>query len=215
MLIKWIVCHVLPDKQNSFSEAQEKWSTIASTSGFIGQFGGWDLKRPEEACILSIWRNQESFDNFMMSIHDDITDGNNQASTYKNLQVKFFVPKMDMKGQYDTLFQAAPFGSYIRIADCFIKEESRSHFLNAQESVWIPAMSKTKGMLGGSFNEDIADNKHYLVTTFWDNEENHSKYTQSQVPRLRDQADVSNDLTQITGRFIQIENSWSVFPSQF
>ncbi len=53
MLIKWIKCQVPVPHKLSFSKAQETWTAVKGTEGFLGQIGGWDIHGPTEAGILS------------------------------------------------------------------------------------------------------------------------------------------------------------------
>lgn len=85
MLLKWIVCQVSEEQKESFSEAQASWKKLSDVPGFLGQWGGWNLKEPMEACILSLWSDQESYQTFMSQIHDRIFLNSNQEATYKSI----------------------------------------------------------------------------------------------------------------------------------
>ncbi len=71
-------------------------------------------------------------------------------------------------------------------------------------------MNESKGMLGGIFSKNEKNNFRYLVSTFWDNIDNHNNYEQNKLPVLQNKADTVNDITEITGRQFSIINSWKV-----
>lgn len=173
MLIKWIVCNVPMEDRSSFSTAQERWKAISRAPGFVAQFGGWDEKNSQEACILSLWKDQASFDFFMAEIHDTVTESNSQASTYSGISVDFFEPEMEMPGEFKNLVDAIGHGNFLRVVDCRVFQERVEHFRQAQKDIWIPGMSQSPGMLGGSFNSGHRDPQRFLVTTLWSSRESH------------------------------------------
>ncbi|MBT9584736.1 DUF4937 domain-containing protein [bacterium] len=209
-LLKWITCVVASGRERQFATAQSKWSVISSAPGLVGQFGGWDAKRAGIALIASLWGDRDSYTHFMNEIHDAVTDSNRQSGTYSDIAVEFFRPILSMPGQYQDLVTSVPHGKFLRAADCRVKEERTQHFLEVQTAVWIPAMSRSRGMLGGDFHVDEADESHFLVVTLWDSEENHEKYSRESVPKLRRQADVSKDLVGLIGSAVALENAWKV-----
>jgi heme-degrading monooxygenase HmoA len=211
MIFKWIHCKVLSENKKAFSDAQSRWGDISKAQGFIGQFGGWDLKNLESACIISLWEDEKSFDDFMSRRHDNIVNQNNQSSTYYECNIYFLNSITSMHGEHNDLIQAIPEGRYMRVADCQVKEDRKAHFEEAQRNIWIPEMAKSEGMLGGQFSIKNDENR-YFVTTLWDSKKNHAAYVDEKVSGLRKKADVSNDLNNIIGRFIELEKSWLVLP---
>jgi heme-degrading monooxygenase HmoA len=209
MIFKWIHCKSSLEQRSAFSKAQKEWGSISNAPGFIAQFGGWDLKDNDSACIISLWKDQDSFDHFMENLHDPIVEKNNQSATYYDSEVTFFFPLISMPGKFEDLVSAIHEGKFMRVADCQVYAHSSSHFEDVQKSVWIPEMNTAKGMLGGQFNKK---DQRYLVTTLWDEEFNHEEYAKTKVPVLRKKADVSMDLESIIGRFIKLESSWLILP---
>lgn len=212
MIFKWIHCKVHSEKRNYFSDAQSKWGSMCDTPGFIGQFGGWDLNDIESACIISLWKDQSSFNYFMNNIHDSIIKDSGQAMTYYECNVDFFDPVIPMPGKYRDIVSAIPEGNFLRVADCIVKSDKISHFKDVQKKIWIPEMQDVRGMMGGQFSVKFDENR-YLVTTLWDTEGNHTEYANQKIPLLRKKADVSNDLETIIGRIIKLEPSWLVLPT--
>lgn len=211
MIFKWIHCKVHENRKEAFSTAQEQWKDTSTAPGFIGQFGGWDLNNKESACIVSLWKDDKSFKNFMDNIHDNITDANNQLETYYEIDIKFMDPQLDISGKYEKLYQAVIDAKYLRVADCLVRKDHVQHFEKVQSEVWIPAMSSTNGMLGGIFTKK-EDN--YLVASLWDGLNSHQKYSDEQVSKLREKADVSSDIETMIGRLIEIIPEWTVLPEK-
>lgn len=212
MLMKWITCRVAAERREAFSRAQAKWDAIRSAPGLVGQLGGWDRRHADTACILAVWRDSDSYDRFMAEVHDRVAGASGQASTYESMQVRFFSSEMKMPGRLGDLAQAIPGGRFLRVAECRVAESRVEHFFEAQKRVWIPAMAESEGMLGGYFSADTTAGDRFLVVTLWDSDDSHARYASTQVPHLRQQADVSSDLDDIVGRFVELEPAWRVLP---
>jgi heme-degrading monooxygenase HmoA len=87
MLLKWIRCEVNEEKKAAFSAAQEKWRDLKGCPGFLGQIGGWNAAKPQEACILAFWENLDSYKYFMSDKHDEIFERSKQKGTYHKISV--------------------------------------------------------------------------------------------------------------------------------
>jgi len=211
MYLKWIVCEVEDGNRDAFSLAQAKWIETKNTKGFLGQVGGWNLHNSNEACILSFWDDKDSLLYFMENIHDKIFNNSKQEKTYKSIFVNYFNLKFNMLGGKIDLTERIKDAKFLRIADCKVKPERANHFENVQNSVWMHGMKESKGMLGGEFSTSENESYRYLVSTLWDDVENHSNYVKNSLPILRNKSDVENDLQNITGKQILLENSWSIF----
>ena len=207
MYIKWIVCDVKSDMRNKFSASQEKWKDTTKAEGFIAQAGGWNLLNLNEACIISFWKNKKSLDWFMQNLHDKIFNNNKQAVSYKAINVGYFDKVLNMEGEVNSLTKAVEKSKLLRIADCEVKPDKAEHFVNMQKEVWLPGMRQAKGMLGGIFSKN---NLRYLVSTFWDNKENHTKYTEDLLPGLKVKSNVADDIINIVGMKILLVDSWKV-----
>ncbi len=105
----------------AFSNAQEQWSAIASSPGFLSQFGGWDRKNQGDAVIMGIWEDQSSYENFMSTIHDEVTDESHQKQTYESLTVSFYHDVFPIHGNAETSEEALDECSFVRIAECTVK----------------------------------------------------------------------------------------------
>jgi len=90
MFLKHIFCTIKPENRLAFSEAQRAWSKTRESEGFLIQIGGWNLSHPNEAVILSFWKNKSFLDDFMNNSHDDIFYQSNQLETYENIIISYF-----------------------------------------------------------------------------------------------------------------------------
>ena len=213
MYIKWIVCKVNRYKKLNFSEAQEKWVSISDSDGFIAQTGGWDLNDNYHACIISFWETKENMEAFMKYKHDEILKDSEQSNTYNEIFAEYFIRVFNMDGKAGNLREAVRNGNLLRIADCIVRPGRTEHFEKMQYEVWIPGMQESKGMLGGIFSKNENNNLRYLVSTFWDNIQKHSDYSENKLRVLREHADTANDIKEITGRKISIVNEWKIIKS--
>lgn len=210
MFIKWIVCEVEDAQKQAFSKAQEAWQKMASAKGFLFQTGGWDIDNQNIACVIAFWEKAEDLHVFMDDLHDEIFHKNKQVNTYNSINISHFDGKLEMQGQSDSLTEAFRKSRFLRIADCLVKPYRKQHFEKVQKEIWIPGMKNSEGMLGGFFSEDAKNDKRYFVSTFWDSEKNHSEYSLSKLPVFQKKADIKSDLMEISGRKIQLVDSWKV-----
>lgn len=97
MLLKWIRCEVDEEKRATFSAAQEKWRDLKGCSGFLGQIGGWNVAKPQEACILAFWENLDFYQSFMSEKHDEIFERSRQKGTYHSISVDIVKVKQDIE----------------------------------------------------------------------------------------------------------------------
>lgn len=215
MLLKWIVCQVHSEMKCAFSKAQEQWRSIDGADGFLGQFGGWDTtnERPD-ACILGLWASRSAYDTFMRQIHDQVTDKNYQEQTYHQITVELFESELPIEGQSGALASAYPKGHFLRVADCKVKENCIDHFIQVQKSIWIPGMRESDGMLGGSFNRSTQVSNRFLVTSIWNGQASHDRYTREKLPRMRLESAVADDTDAVVGRLVTLEESWLIQPKR-
>jgi heme-degrading monooxygenase HmoA len=210
MYIKWIVCQVKEGMKDAFSHAQEQWISTAEAEGFIAQAGGWNTQNESEACIIAFWESREYAERFMATLHDRIVEENRQSETYHTINVAYFDGLLEMKGQTTSLAEAVGTSELLRVADCVVHSGRTGHFESVQQSVWLPAMQQAKGMLGGMFSKAVDTSNRYLVSTFWDTGAHHDQYRKEQVPILRENASVTDDLQKLIGKQIHLVKSWNV-----
>lgn len=212
MLLKWIVCRVSEPLRVPFSTSQSKWKQLSKVPGFLGQVGGWNLKAKEEACIIAIWQDENSYNRFMKVDHDKIVRHNDQMGTYESIEVALLSPTYDMPGSRKSMTDSLQESCALRIADCFVKPDREEHFLEMQREVWIPTMCEAEGMLAGTFSKVEHEQCRYIVTTLWKSLELHDRYAQTSVPALREKANVAEDVEQLTGGLVSLSSDWLVLP---
>lgn len=209
MLIKWILCNVPEKKKALFSQAQKQWDALKSLDGFLGQIGGWDINNSLKAGIISFWRDRGSYQLFMDHKHDEIFAANKQKNTYDSISVEIYEKKIDINGQDITRFLGK--GKIIRIASCIVQDEKEEYFELMQKEIWNKGMSKSNGMLAGVFCKGEKNNRNkYLVVSLWKNEISHQKYVENTLPTLIEQSKTKEDLIQISGALIKVEEAWSI-----
>ncbi len=118
MLIKLIVCQVSQKNKAIFSQAQARWSKLKNVRGFIGQCGGWNTSKREEAVILGFWADEAAYSIFMQDDHDPILEQTKQAGTYEGITITLLqsLPHADSSG----------FVNELPKADCLKIEEQPS-----------------------------------------------------------------------------------------
>jgi hypothetical protein len=210
MIIKWIECKVPTNKKDEFSFAQEEWKALKGVNGFIGQIGGWDLKNNSNACVLGAWENWGAYRHFMDNLHDQLFHKNKQNQSYESISVTLFESLFDIPGVYKQLRDSLTKGRLLRVADITVFDNREQHFIKVQKEIWNPGMNKASGMYSGAFNKVSGAFNRYLVTTIWVDEISHKKYVESILPVLRLQAEVEKDIISIQGRFVLLDDKWTV-----
>ncbi|RAL24066.1 YdbC family protein [Thermoflavimicrobium daqui] len=212
MIIKWIVCQVPEEKKTAFTEAQMIWSSLSDAEGFYGQWGGWNIYQPTKACIFSIWQSLSAYESFMSSIHDTLFLTSDQSQTYQSISVDLSKLVLSIPGEKEFFYQALSH-SYLRMADCMVKPKRINSFLQAQKTIWNPAMGQTKGMIAGVIGETIKIPNRYLVLSLWKDKQSHEAYTK-RVIDLRQQAKTDQDIESVSGCLVQLEEKWLVLPKR-
>jgi len=209
MLMKWIVCHVPETQKGAFSRAQRAWSALRNADGFYGQWGGWNYHRPTEAGILSLWRDQPSYDAFMSRVHDSIFLANKQEQTYQSISVTLLRCVSSISGDKKDIRQALS-GRWIRMSDYRVRQD-RSSFITARQSVWNPALSQAEGLLAGAVGQAVETPNRYLVFSLWRDEQVHAQSVK-QVPGLQNHAGTDRDALSVSHHLFRLEEEWLVLP---
>ncbi|MEU5427224.1 YdbC family protein [Streptomyces olivoreticuli] len=201
MLVKWIRCTVVD--RRGFERGQRKWAGLLGEPGFRGQGGGWSRGRPHVAHLFGFWESRAFYDSFMARSHDRLAAA--QAGTFKNIQVRLFEHRCDVKVGFLPQFADA---DVVRIAHCRVREDRVEHFTLMQEKVWNPAMAGSPGMLRGVFGE--APGQEFLVLSMWNSGAEYGKYRVDRLERLALRAQTEADVAAIGGDIVAIEPSWTV-----
>lgn len=202
VLVKWMRCTVVD--RRGFERAQRKWAGLLGEPGFRGQGGGWSRSRADVAHLLSFWESRAFYDSFMARSHDRLHAS--QIGTYKDLQVRLFEYRFDVKTGFQPVFTEA---DLLRVAHSRIREDRVDHFILMQEKVWNPAMAGSPGMLRGVFAQAEPENE-FLVLSMWDSAAEHGKYRAERVERLALRAQTGADVVAIAGDVIDLEPAWTV-----
>ncbi|TCS96423.1 DUF4937 domain-containing protein [Hazenella coriacea] len=212
MLIKWIVSTVSTQQKDTFHQCQRGWQEMNKAPGFIIQFGGWNLKNPEEACIVSMWENQDKYDQFMNIMHDQIYEKSGQSGTFEHLEVHLFEKWCNINGgRVEQVFvPCVQAGQTIRIADCLVKENHLEHYLMMQESVWNLGLGNAPGMVKGVFARSLTSLNRYLVLSCWRDQERYQIFAKRLLPELERWARSKEDLGSFQGKVFEIEQDWII-----
>lgn len=201
MLVKWIRCTVVD--RPGFERGQRKWAGMPGEPGFRGQGGGWSRGRPNVAHIFAFWESRAFYDSFMARSHNRLAAA--QTGTYRNMQVRLFEHRFDVKVGFQPRFNDA---DVLRVAHCRVHADRVDHFTLVQEKVWNPAMAGSPGMLRGVFGE--APGNEFLVLSMWDSAAEHGKYRVERVERLGLRAQTEADVAAIAGDVVGVESAWTV-----
>lgn len=201
MLVKWIRCTVVD--RRGFERGQRKWAGLLDEPGFRGQSGGWSRGQPEVAHVFAFWENRVFYDSFMARGHDRLAAS--QSGTYKDMRVKLFEYRFDVKTGFEPVFTDA---DVVRVAHSRVHEDRVDHFALMQQRVWNPAMAGSPGMLRGVFGE--APGHEFLVLSMWQSSAERGKYRPEGLARLSARAETERDVDALTGAVVRLEPSWTV-----
>jgi len=211
MLLKWIVCRVAQQQRDVFSNAQQAWQALAAEPGFLGQCGGW--ADDQTACILGLWQSAQAHQRFLLEgSHDAIVSASQQMYCLESWSTALLEQVSTMQGRdldLATALTHATEHALLRIADCTVPRVQQPAFLQAQSSIWLPAMRDASGMLGGSFSTDGGN--RFLVATLWESAEHHQRYRAEDLPSLRAQVQTLSALPpDVVGYAIELRPNWMV-----
>lgn len=216
VLAKWIVCCVETQLRGAFDRAQRAWSRLASAPGFIAQCGGWDDRG--DAAILSLWGDSNRYRSFMApaGLHDDITRQNSQDKTYSSSSV-LVCPEGDwIRGTESDLSAAIGGAGMMRAARCTLRPQRAEHFLEAQRTIWNPAMAALPGFLGALLALPDAPAREHLVLAFWSSTEAEGDFAVRGAVRgaaLRAEAHTDDDVESFEIRHVMLLPEWTVLPA--
>jgi heme-degrading monooxygenase HmoA len=181
---------------------------IKRVEGFLGQIGGWDKHKLNEAGIIAFWKDNGSYQKFMEHRHDEIFENSRQKNTYKNISINFFEKMFNISSTNITEFLTN--GSILRTAECWVYTNKQPQFEQMQKEVWNKSMADSPGMLAGVFCNGQKENEMYLVASLWDNNHSHQWYVNHRLPTLIRSTGVKDLSKSITGNIIEINAKWCV-----
>lgn len=211
MWLKWIRCSVEKNNREAFCDSQQQWSAIRGEAGLVGQFGGWDTLEPNNAGIVGLWQNQKSLEAFMTpgGTHDRIYAATGQEGLLQSVQTNVYHELFPMPGALPSLRAAARESTFMRVAQFRVSSEKYPLLLRAQRQIWIPALRKVEGMLGGSFGTDGTDG--FLVVTMWRDADLHEAYHNDVRPDLRREVmEMGGFPDTLDGCCLNVEPRWNI-----
>jgi heme-degrading monooxygenase HmoA len=207
MIGKWIACRTAPETREAFAAGQLAWNVVAGQPGFRGQCGGF---AGDDAFVLALWETDPAYRAFMDDVHDGIAAASGQANTYSSIEVDLLDRVLDMPGREVGVPTALPDASFLRVADCVVRNGRRGRFLDVQRSVWRPGMQGARGMLAGAVWSVRGRTDRLLVTTLWEDEAAHDVYRRDVLPDLRRRARPDDDLLDFVGHALPLVPGWTV-----
>lgn len=201
-----MLCNVAEDRNQQFSDAQEKWNKTIKANGFIAQAGGWDLEN--KACIISLWDNKESLDYFMKNLHNEIVDRNQQDETYDSIDITHYDSMFEIKGRSGSLGPAIKISKLLQIVNYRVKKDKMENFEKAQKDFGLSLIKQSKGMLGGILSKAVDNTPNYLMLIFWNTMVNYNNYVSKEL--LISLKKENNDMEQIMVKKILLVDSWKI-----
>lgn len=159
--------------------------------------------QPDVAHVFAFWENRVFYDSFMAREHERLSAA--QSGTYKDMQVKLFEYRFDVKTGFEPDFTDA---DVVRVAHSRVYEDRVDHFTLMQQRVWNPAVAGSPGILRGVFGE--APGPEFLALSMWQSSAERGKYRPGSAARLAARAETERDVESLTGDVVLLEPSWTV-----
>ncbi|MDB2386038.1 DUF4937 domain-containing protein [Shewanella sp.] len=218
MIIKYICCQVKDAMQPTFSKGQTCWQRTADSAGFIAQTGGWQANH---AHIFAVWKDKASIDTFMEYDHDPIAEAADQQASYRHLTVSYWQKIIDIPSHYTATSPASSDdktkvttmiarSAFIRTALCKLDPDNIDGFIDEQRTLWNPAMSAAKGMLGGFLLRSSRQDNQFLVVSFWSSQAHHQDYVDHDFKNIKPRAHDRPQPNNLDGNKIDIVPQWQV-----
>lgn len=210
MIIQYMVYAVPVSDKRIFSYRQRNWKKIEIPEGLLGRIGGWNIKNPLEACMLTFFRDLDAYQAFQEQSSADLFHPPESSSRFALTESHVYQKKIDIFGLMNEQVFASlkECGQLLKIGTCQIKEEKRDDFLLLQQSVWNLSMANAPGMTTGLFAESVQDTSQYLVLTRWKNRGEYQAFAEHVLPKLLNWAYNEQVEEQFQGRLIRLVNEW-------
>ncbi|PAD35773.1 YdbC family protein [Terribacillus saccharophilus] len=212
MLLKFLICRVDPKQKAEFSLGQASWGDLKNSRGFLGQIGGWDIKEIDKAHIVSVWKDDSSYEEFMNNQHDKIYTKRNQSDSILSIEVETYNIYLSFLDQLRNITEFLTDSPFIRIVKSKIKPSCTESYIEKQKNLWIPEMATTQKMDSCLFGESNRHKNSYITLTGWVSYKDHDWYQQNILPVLLEAADIISDIEQIEGWNFLVEEDWVVSP---
>ncbi|MDB5098267.1 MAG: hypothetical protein JWM80_2688 [Cyanobacteria bacterium RYN_339] len=182
MLLKWILCHPLPDRQAAYDAEQAAWNQAT--------FEGEDVQAyvvagtPGRRLLLIEWPDQGAIDRFMQGRHDTLMRDHPLGELLRSYEVAYYEWVEDVGLAPDWERLALP-GPVLRHTLCEVPAANFDAFLAVQRETWSPGMLAAPGFLGGRIWRRRDDPARVLVATYFADAAAHAAYQRDVLPRLR------------------------------
>lgn len=212
MIIQYTAYSVPASEQRMFSYRQQD-QNIENVKGLLGRIGGWNIKNPLEACMLTFFRDMDAYQAFQQH-HGamDSIDQNQSTNRFSLIESRVYQKKIDIFGhlQEQVFAPMKECGHLLKIGTCQIKEERRDDFLLMQQSIWNLGMANAPGMTTGLFAESVQDASQFLIVTRWKNRGDYQAFEEHVLPQLLNWAYHEQVEEQFQGRLIRLVHEWSI-----
>jgi hypothetical protein len=208
VIVKWMVCKVLPHERDKFSLAQVEWIALKEVNGFIGQIGGWDLIENNCACILALWEDLDTYNHFMKKAHDEIFLKFKQNKYYESISVTLYECFFNIQGINRHFYDSLHTGKFMSVTDVTIHDSFKENFIKVQKDMWNSGNGTDSGLYSGVLS-DTLENK-FLISILWKDQLSHQKYIENNIQIFRDKPNPENALKSIINRLIILEPKWNV-----
>ncbi|MFJ7471402.1 DUF4937 domain-containing protein [Peribacillus frigoritolerans] len=173
-------------------------------AGFMSQIGGWNRNEPNQAGILSVWKDLHCYESFIQHQHAEIFGKSDQGSTYKNISVDIFesisnIGTTDITDVVDKV-------KLLRVAEYSVGNVKRARFEQVLKDAGNRGM--IPGMLSGAFGK--RQNGRYLAASLWENEDSHQRYADNEWPALINESGVKDSIQRISVSLIELHPMWAV-----
>jgi heme-degrading monooxygenase HmoA len=207
MLFKFIVATVPDELRAKFTESQATaWRGLESVPGFLAQVGGWESDRPNSAIIITYWKNEQSYTDFMRQQHDSFAES--QRGTYSTLKFSTGHVIMTIK-QADPVLAIVEAGM-VRLSDITLRSDSSPLFLAMQFDIWRPGLVSAGGMLGNTLSRLGRLPDRFASATFWRSSDALRNFLETVYPALSIQAKLKDHVEELVSYHVPLEPSWRV-----
>jgi heme-degrading monooxygenase HmoA len=211
MLFKLIVATVPNDLRTKFSQSQASvWRGLELVPGFLAQIGGWDNGRPDSAVILTYWKNEQFYSDFMRQQHDWFAD--RQRDIYSALRVSTGHVILTMK-ERDPRIAIAEAGIF-RVADVTLRPDSSPLFLAVQFDIWRPGLISSDEMLANTLSRLGRLPDRFASVTFWTSSDALRNFLETVYPVLSAQAKLKDHIDEMVTYHVTPDPSWKVLASR-
>ncbi|KFZ36651.1 hypothetical protein HR45_15255 [Shewanella mangrovi] len=205
-VLKLIRCIVPREHRQAFSAAQNIWQALAPIEGFAGQAGGWEAVSAH-AVIFGYWLSVEALQQFMDTEHDSFLKKNTDIQSFSECQVSLYeqvlaVPAMSPSDDQSRV---------IRTVFCNGVKDERQ-FIRDQLAMWNPALATQNGMLGGYIWRNRLRSRDFILQTYWESKQAHTRYLEDLLPELMQAMRPMRYMQSISGSYVLEEPLWRVNP---